>query len=209
MLDKSSYFTYSNYRTHTPIQKIENNRGTKMMQNGHNGKIQNNEQVAGFKLIRWRRESVSVKLRRLPTVRENTSNQYDEKQNISRSFHFDPVPTDPNHAYSGEVNFLLNGRALIRLNPPYGLLRSIGDSSDNLFDFSESPLAFGKNLNYLMDTVSKKEYGSYALAYDELRAYYAWFRDKVIPGLSFTELGQLTKDEKNKFSSFRLSVITN
>lgn len=114
----------------------------------------------------------------LPTVQEVTQNQFDQKRGIKKSFRFDPVPDHPDLAYSGEVNILSNGKVIIRLNPPHGFLRSVGDSQDDLFDFSGSPLSFAKNIDYALDKAAMKEYDTQKEAYEVLFRHYKWLKER-------------------------------
>lgn len=175
-----------------------------------NGRIEDNEQVANFKVSRWINESVSTKLLNLPTVTKNSQNEFDRKRGITRSFHFNPVPSAPKHRYSGEVIFLRNHKALIIIHPPFVQPWEIANADDDdvFFDFSESPLSFGVNANYKTSIAARGKYESKSQIQQQLRDYYVWYRDKIIPGLKMEEFGRLEKDTLKKFNAFGMNVIT-
>lgn len=153
---------------------------------------------------------------RLPTVERINNDNSDDAVAIRRSFSFDPNPTTPEPLYRGELVLLPRDEAKIRLYPPFGFMRALGESRADLFDFSETSLAFANEVEeYSSDEGQElarrkvwgasKQFSSHREAYFCLWSYYVWYDEQIIPYLSLDQLGCIARYRQRmqrEFSSF-------
>lgn len=154
-----------------------------------------------------RKESFAPRILRLPTVQENDQSSFDQTRDVRSSFYFNPVPVSNDPLYTGEILLFMSGKAEIAVCPAFGFMRALGESREDLFDFSGSPLAFVHEYEGRKPHVIKRQFASHKDMYWCVREYYVWFISKLQQEMTLDELGYITRDQnglKQEFISFWL-----